>query len=252
MLKFLVLRDLRLVYKQTILGPVHLFIRPLIMTLVFQLVFSEFGNISTDGIHPFLFYYANQTLWSFFAGVFGTSSSVFMGGKALMSKVYFPRVIPVLACVVTNAVTLGIQLLFFSLVYFYFVITEQTTVPPFSIIMIVFPVLQMALLGVGSGLVFATLTLRYRDLNSLSGVIIQGLMYLSPVIYPFAVVPEKYQFYAAFNPISAAMELFRFSLFGSGDTSLQLLVTGWIMSGVLIVAGLSTFNLTHRKFVDFV
>ncbi|MEQ9823981.1 MAG: ABC transporter permease [Puniceicoccaceae bacterium] len=252
LLKFLVLRDIRLIYKQTILGPVHLFIRPIIMTLVFQLVFSEFGQIPTDGIHPFLFYFANHTLWAFFAGVFTASSNVFSSGKTLMSKVYFPRIIPVFSAVLMNAVTLGIQLLFFLIVFTVFFLNGSTQALSFTSFAALIPILQMGLLAMGAGLIFATLTLRYRDLNSLASVIIQGMMYLSPVIYPLAVVPENYRLYASLNPISSAMELFRYSIFASGTISTELMLTGWFISGILLTLGLVSFNLIQRKFVDVV
>jgi len=252
LLKFLLLRDIRLVYKQTILGPVHLFLRPIIMTIVFQLVFNELGKMSTDGIHPFLFYYGNSTVWTFFSGIFGTASGIFMTGRGLMAKVYFPRIIPVFSSVMMNGVKFSIQILFLAFLFVYFAFSGGGNTPSPWCFGIVLAIFQVAIVALGFGLLFACVTLRYRDLNSLSGVIVQGMMYLSPVIFPFTSIPEKYQFLASFNPLSSAMESFRFFLFGQGSMSVELLVIGWSVSLSVLFTGLVSFNLTQRKFVDIV
>jgi lipopolysaccharide transport system permease protein len=222
------------------------------MTLVFQLIFSEFGKIPTDGVHPFLFYYANQTLWAFFAGVFSGSSGIFSGGKSLMSKVYFPRIIPVFSSFLMNATTLGIQMVLFFAVYLFLIRNGTCGLPPISSLLFVLPALQVGMIAIGFGLLFASLTLRYRDLNTLSNVMIQGMMYLSPVVYPLAVVPEKYKALASLNPLASAMESFRFMLFGVGTIDFSFLLSGWIVTIIMFISGLICFNVTQRKFVDIV
>jgi len=249
---FLVRRDLVIVFKQTILGPLHLIIRPFVTSLLFQLVFNRMAGMSTDGVNPFLFYYANTTAWSFFASVFGSSSGVFVNGKGIMNKVYFPRLITPFASVATNFVNLLIQLFILGLLILWFVITDRAKVPEASALLLFIPLVQLACIGVGVGFLFACMTLRYRDLSSFQGLIVQGLMYLSPVIYPFSMVPEKFANYMKWNPIASTMESFRFLLFGEGTISPQLLVAGWTVTVVLFVAGFIAFNVTERKFVDIV
>lgn len=252
LVRFLVERDLKLLYKQTILGPLHLFIRLFVMTLLFQLVFHRLGGMSTDGVHPFLFYYANNTAWAFFSGTFGAVSSVFISGKGLMTKVYFPRIIMPLSSVLTNGFNLLIQLCFLVILVLGFWLSDKASLPSWPSVLIFIPLIQLALIGIGGGFVFASLTLKYRDLKSLSGVIVQGMMYLSPVIYPLAMVPEKYQLLASLNPITSAMELLRYCLFSQGTITPLLIGIGWGMSLGVFIFGLVSFNLMQRKFVDIV
>ena len=252
LLKFLLLRDLRLVYKQTILGPVHLFLRPIIMTLVFQVVFNKIGSFSTDGIHPFLFYYGNNSLWAFFAGVFGASSAVFSSGAGLMSKVYFPRILPSLSSLLMNAFRFCVQLVLLLIVSVFLYSRGDSAGLSVLFLGAIAPVIQVGLIALGGGFVFGCITLRYRDLNSLSSVIVQGMMYLSPVVYPFSAIPERYKLLASLNPLASAMEQFRYFAFGEGSVGIELLIVGWGVTIFIFVFGMLLFNVTQRKFVDIV
>ncbi len=169
-----------------------------------------------------------------------------------MAKVYFPRIIPVFSSVMMNGVKFSIQMLFLVGLFIYFAFSGGGNNPSPWCFGILLSILQVVIVALGLGLLFACLTLRYRDLNSLSAVIVQGMMYLSPVIFPFASIPSQYQFLAAFNPLSSAMESFRFFLFGQGTVSVELLVIGWSVSLSLFFVGLVSFNLTQRKFIDIV
>lgn len=252
LIKFFSLRDLSLIYKQTIFGPLHLFIRPFVTTLLFQLVFSKLGNMPTDGVHPFLFYYVNNTGWAFFSSNFGSASAVFLSGKGLMTRVYFPRIIPPFSALITNAVNLSIQLLFALLLvvgFDWYYGTNLLSVKMFGFFV---PIIQLGLIGMGMGFIMACLTLKYRDLSSLSNLITQGLMYLSPVIYPLALVPEKFRLLASFNPITSAMEALRYFIFSNASLNAQLLLIGWGITLLLFMVGLISFNIVQRKFVDVV
>lgn len=252
LLYFLAKRDLAMTYKQTVLGPLHLVIRPFVMTLLFQLVFHKLGGIQTDGIPAFLFYFANNTAWAFFAAVFGSVSSVFMSGKSLMGRVYFPRIIPPFATVLTSAVSLGVQLVFLGCLIGYYHFAQGVAWPDWKVIAILIPAVQLAMVASGMGFFFACVTLKYRDLSGLSGVVTQGLMYLSPVVFPLAIVPESYRMLAAVNPLTSAMEFWRYCIFGEATLSPVLLGIGWGLTLMLFLAGLVLFNKVQRKFMDIV
>lgn len=252
LLYFLAKRDLAMTYKQTVLGPLHLVIRPFVMTLLFQLVFHKLGGIQTDGIPSFLFYFANNTAWAFFAAVFGSVSSVFMSGKGLMGKVYFPRIIPPFATVLTSAVSLGVQVVFLGCLIAYYHFSQGLAWPDGKVVGILLPAVQLAMIGSGMGFLFACITLKYRDLAGLSSVVTQGLMYLSPVVFPLALVPESYRMFAAFNPIASAMEFWRYCIFGEATLSPELLWVGWGLTLMLFGVGLVLFNKVQRKFMDIV
>lgn len=252
LLYFLAKRDLALTYKQTILGPLHLVVRPFVMTLLFQLVFHKLGGIQTDGIPSFLFYFANNTAWAFFAAVFGSVSTVFMSGKGLMGKVYFPRIIPPLSSVLTAAVSLGVQVFFLAGLMVYFFLSQGVSLPGVRVLCVFAPFVQLAMIAAGAGFIFACFTLKYRDLSGFTGVVTQGLMYVSPVIYPFSVIPESYRLLAGLNPLASAMEFWRYGFFGVASLSPQLLVLGWGTTITLFFGGLVVFNKVQRKFMDIV
>lgn len=252
LLYFLAKRDLAMTYKQTILGPLHLVIRPFVMTLLFQLVFHKLGGIQTDGIPSFLFYFANNTAWAFFAAVFGSVSTVFMSGKGLMGKVYFPRIIPPFATVLTSAVSLGVQIVFLGCLILYFHYSQGVGFPDWKVFGMLIPIVQLAMIASGMGFLFACITLKYRDLSGLSGVVTQGLMYVSPVVFPLAIVPESYRMLAGLNPLASAMETWRYCIFGEATLTAPLLWLGWFLSILLFAVGLVIFNKVQRKFMDIV
>ncbi|MEO9953582.1 ABC transporter permease [Nonlabens sp.] len=256
LLVLFVKRDIVTVYKQTVLGPLWFLIQPLFTSVVFTLVFNTFADIKTDGVPPFLFNLAGITLWNYFKECLTTSSNTFTANASLFGKVYFPRFIVPASKVLSGLFKYGIQLLIFIIFYLYFILVKDVNIAP-SIYVWLFPltILNMALLGLGVGMILSSMTTKYRDLTILVSFGINLLMYLSAVMYPLSEAKIKSPDWAWIieaNPLAQVIELYRNLLLGTGDISFSGL---WISSGVAIIAfliGLIIFNRTEKTFIDTV
>ena len=248
----MVRRDFVSMYKQTILGPIWFIVQPLLTTIIFTIVFGNIAGISTDGLPKPLFYMAGITTWNYFADCFFKTSSVFRDNAGVFGKVYFPRLIVPLSSVMSNIIRLGIQLLLFLgfLVYYTW---QGVVIHPNSFLLLI-PVLiiMIALLGLGSGMIFSALTTKYRDLSFLVGFGMQLLMYATTVIYPLSAAPPKYKWFITANPMTGIIESFRYGFFGTGNFSWGLLGYSGIVTLVLLTIGLLIFTKVEKNFIDTV
>ena len=252
---FLIRRDFVSSYKQTILGPVWIVIQALLGSAIFTIIFGEIAGISTDGHPAFLFYLAGNLAWQFFSGVFAIGSNALQSNHNLFSKVYFPRLIPPFAQSSTMLINLLINLLLFAVsayVYYY-----KTGVNPsslnLSVILLPLITLQTLFLGLGLGFILSSISIRYRDLGRLAGLMSQFIMYASPVIYPISLIPDKYNFLISLNPLTFIVETYRFILLGKASGfSIEYAVPSLLITIVLFISGLLLYNKTQRSYVDFV
>ncbi|MEO8765640.1 MAG: ABC transporter permease, partial [Ginsengibacter sp.] len=246
-------RDFAAQYKQTILGPLWHFIQPIFTTLIFLLVFGKIANISTDGIHPILFYMSGITIWNYFAGCLTTTSNTFVANAAIFGKVYFPRLVIPLSVVISNIVKLGIQLLLLVAMIVYYAIRGVPVHIDFSMLLIPVLVLMMAGMGLGLGIIISSLTTKYRDLNILVGFAVQLLMYATPIAYPISYLQHNsYASWIQWIPLTPIVEAFRYALFGHGtfDATSLLYSAGFIV--IVLFIGLLTFSKVERSFMDTV
>ena len=253
LLFFLVKRDFATVYKQSILGPFWFVIQPLVTTLVFTVVFGHFARISTEGVPGFIFYLSGLVLWNYFQGVMNGVSGSLIGNAGLFGKVYFPRLIVPLSLVVSNLVSLAMNFLMFMAFFIYFLFFTSAPIFPSELMVILpFLVLYCAVTGMGVGLWLSALTAKYRDLRFALPFLAQLWMYATPVVYPLSLVPEKWKWIIALNPMTAAVELNRYIFLGVGTISIQMIASGLILSLLLLFSGLLAFNRVQRTFVDVV
>jgi lipopolysaccharide transport system permease protein len=246
-------RDFTATYKQTILGPIWIFLQPLIMTLMFTIVFGRFANLSTDGLPKILFYLAGVTIWNYFADSFTKTATVFKDNANLFGKVYFPRIIMPLSIVSSNLVRFLIQFGLFVLVIFYYKFKGDTTVHMNSMILIT-PLLLFIMAGfaLGAGMIISSLTTKYRDLAFLLTFGVQLLMYATPVIYPTNALPEKYRIYVLANPIAPVVETFRYAYLGSGAFSWSSIAYSFLVMMLVLFVGVVIFNRVEKNFMDTV
>src|SRR5262249_52778944 len=196
-------------YRQTVLGPMWYVVQPLTTTAVFTVIFSLIAQISTDQISPTLFYLSGVVMWSNFSANLMTTSDVFTANMGIFGKVYFPRLAIPIATVLTNFISLGMQLVVFAGIYAAEVALGRATPPPLWAALALPLFVANAVVALGFGLLLSGLTTRYRDMVQLLGFGVQLWMYATPVIYPLSQLPERWRILAALNPISTTMELFR-------------------------------------------
>lgn len=254
LLKELVLRDLTAIYKQTILGPIWVVVQPLITSITFAVVFGLIARMSTPGIPGLLFYMSAVVPWSFFSGVITKTAATLMANAPLMTKVYFPRLIPPLSSTCSAGFTFLVQLCFFFLFALGYRLSGTYPWGP-GIQLLWLPVLLLLLvmLAFGVGLLVAALTTRYKDLNFLIGFAVQMLMYASPVIFPLSKLTPGSKVYTliAANPMTPVIEGFRGALLGTPVHWGSLWYT-FVFAALMLLLGLAMFQRAQRSFADVV
>lgn len=253
LLYMFVKRDIVTVYKQTILGPIWFFIQPIMTTLVYIVVFGNIANISTDGIPQPLFYLAGITLWNYFADSLNQTADTFVQNANVFGKVYFPRLIVPLSKVSSGLIKFGIQFTLFISLYIYYILFKGLNVHfGIEILLIPFFVLLMAGLGLGLGVIFSSMTTKYRDLKFLLTFGVQLLMYATPIIYPMSALDDKFKVIIALNPITYIIEGFKYSFLGVGEFSINGLLYASIFTLTILFLGVITFNKVEKSFMDTV
>lgn len=250
--RMFVKRDVITVYKQTILGPVWYVLQPILTTLVFILIFGRIAGLSTDGVPQVLFYLSGIIIWNYFSESFTNTSKTFIENAHIFGKVYFPRLILPLAKVTSGLIKFLIQFVLFLGFWLYFLMVTETIEPNLYTLLTPLYMLVMAGLGLGFGIIFTSLTTKYRDLTFLLQFGTQLLMYATPVIYPASSVPVKYKPFILANPITSIIEGFKYGFLGEGEFSWSYLVYSIGFTVVIVYVGIIIFNRTERSFIDTV
>lgn len=246
-------RDLTSAYKQSVLGPAWFVIQPLLTTLVFTVVFGNIAKIGTDGIPKILFYMSGMLIWNFFAACMNSIAATFTANIGLFGKVYFPRLCIPVVKVMVHATTAALNFAMFLGFWIYYRFFTNAVLPPVGHMLFILPVLVFAaVLGMAMGLLLASMTIKYRDVNFFLPFFSMLWMYASPVIYPSSVVPAAWRWVVVYNPMSWAVEATRRFLVGGGTFSSGQMAWGAGCAGLLLVAGLFIFNRVQRTFVDVV
>jgi len=255
LLMLFVRRDVVMVYKQTILGPLWYLIQPLFTSVIFTIIFNNVAGISTGDAPPFLFNLAGIMVWNYFTACLNDTSDTFKKNASIFGKVYFPRIVVPMSIVLSNLVKFGIQFFIFIAFYVYYV-TQGMSIDLTSAVLF-FPllVLLMGVLGLGLGMIISSMVTKYRDLSFLVGFGVQLLMYVSAVMYPMALIKEKlpqYGWLIEYNPLAYVIETARYMLLHEGIVSSGGI---WYTFGITVVVffvGLLIFNKTEKSFIDTV
>jgi lipopolysaccharide transport system permease protein len=254
----LAIRDVKLRYRQTALGVIWVVLQPLIAAGVFTFVFGIVANLPSDGIPPFVFSYAGLLGWNIFSNTFTKVSGVLVQNSHLISKVYFPRLILPLSTVYSTLVDLTVA---FSVMVVLMVIYKIAL--GWSIILLPVWIILTLLLALGLGLCASALTVFFRDVQYIIPVIINILLYASPVAYSLTAAmdrlkdnaPAQYALgrtvYLA-NPLSGLLEAFRWSLLGTTTPPWGSVIYASVCSVLLFVGGAFAFKKMERKFVDVI
>lgn len=252
LLLLLVRRDFVSLYKQTILGPLWFIIQPVMITVVYTLVFGNIAKISTDGLPQILFYLAGITCWNYFAESLAKTSETFTQNATIFGKVYFPRIIVPLSIITSNLIKLGVQFVLFLCFLSYYWISGNSVQPNAAACMFPILIILMGGIGLGLGMIISSLTTKYRDLRFLLTFAVQLLMYGTPVIYPLSTLPEKYRIFIVANPITPIIETFRYGFLGKGSFDLMHLLYSFGFMIVVLSIATVIFNQVEKNFMDTV
>ena len=240
-------------YKQTLLGPLWHFFSPILGTVIYMFIFGNIAKLSTGGVPMFLFYNAGIAVWNFYSGCFSSGSTAFSKNAGIFGKVYFPRLIMPLAGIISSLIKFGIQVSFFLVVYFYFILEKgYHPVVGWGLLYIPLDLMLLAGIGLGLGISISSVTTKYRDLNMLVSFFMQLLMYGTPIIYSYSSISPKLKHYLAWNPLVAPVESFKYALFGIGEFSFYSLFYTFCWMVVLVVLGIVVFNKAEKNFMDTV
>jgi lipopolysaccharide transport system permease protein len=246
-----VLRDVKIRYRQTILGPLWLGIQPLAMTGILTVIIHGMAGIKTDGHQPILFYFSAIILWQYFSQAVLAISQVFIVNEYLFAKVYFPRIVVPASIVIANAVGLLIQVGLFVIVAGVLLILGQFH-PSFSRLWLL-PVTLVLLMAVtlGTGLIVASSTAKYRDIANAMPFILQAGLFLTPVLYPLSAVPQNSRLWLAiFNPLAIMCESWRSAALGGDAVSLLQLAVSAASALTILAVGAILFHRVERTATD--
>ena len=249
----LVKRDIVTLYKQTILGPLWFFIQPIMTTVMYMVVFGGIAKIPTDGVPQPLFYLAGICMWQYFAESISKTSTTFITNSYVFGKVYFPRLVVPLANVTSSLIKFAIQFVLFMIVYVYFTCTGAHISPNLYALLLPALILLESALALGFGVLFSSMTTKYRDLTFLLSFFVQLWMYATPVIYPLSTITDaKVKLAMMANPLTGIVEAFKYGLLGAGNFSWGMLGYSAIFAVVLLAVGIVVFNRIQRSFIDTV
>jgi lipopolysaccharide transport system permease protein len=243
-------RDFAVFYTQTILGPLWYLIQPLLTTIVFTVIFGKIAKIPTDKVDPFLFYFCGILFWNYFSNCLNRTAGTFTQNARTFGMVYFPRLSVPIAVVISNLMQFAVQLVLFLCFYAYFSMKGAAAHPTRLILYLPFLVLQMGVLGFGLGILVSSVTVKYRDLSSLTGFLLQLWMFVSPVIYPASSVDAPYRGIYMLNPLATIIETTRAAFLGKGIVDPVCAAAGWAVTLAILLVGIIVFDRTEKTFMD--
>ncbi len=239
-------RDVKVRYKQTVLGAAWAVLRPLTTMLIFSVVFGRLAKMPSDGIPYPIFVYAALLPWTFFAAAITTSGQSLVGSSHLVSKVYFPRLIIPLSSIGAGLVDLLVSsvILLLMMTWYKVGLSWNLLAAPLLMAAVVFTAL-------GIGTLLSALTVAYRDFTHITPFMVQIWMYLTPVIFPVSLVPERWQWLLYLNPMTGVVEGFR-SVFLGRPFDLTGMGMSLSISVLLFVLGVAYFERVERRFADVI
>lgn len=250
LLYILVMRDIKVRYKQTVLGALWAIIQPLFTMLIFTIFFGRIAGLGSDGLPYPIFAYAGLLPWTFFSNAVTASGNSLVGNSNLITKVYFPRMVIPIATVAAGLLDLIIAfvLLVGMMIYYVLWLQAPSVVLSVNILMLPVVVLLLSLLAVGVGMWMSALNVKYRDIRYALPFLIQLGMFASGIITPF---PENWRWILAVNPVAAFVEAFRAACFGKPFDWLHIGIASVITVAVLICSAYS-FRKMERSFADII
>ena len=250
LLYFLTWRDVKVRYKQTVLGFLWAFIQPFLKMVVLSLIFGRLARIDSEGYWYPIFVYAGLLPWQFFAESLTRSSQSVVASANLITKVYFPRLIIPLASIGACLVDFAVSFIILAALMAYSAAEHGLTLTP-AILMVGPLIVATIFAAMGPGMLISALNVAYRDFRYTIAFVVQIWMFLTPVIYPVTIVPQRWQWVLCLNPMAGIVDAYRSAILGKpfawGNLAVSLSV-----AVALFVAGAAYFKRMERHFADIV
>jgi lipopolysaccharide transport system permease protein len=243
---FLVWRDIKVLYAQTILGFTWAIFNPLVQIVVFGVIFGKVAKLPTDGIPYVLFSTVAIIPWTYMSEALTHSSQSLVGNQSMLGKVYFPRVIYPLTPVLAKLVDFSISLTLLLAVMIYYGVA-----PTWNLLLLPLFIILMMCIPAGAGMWLSALAIRFRDVKFAMAFVIRMLIYTAPILYTASTIPDQYRLIYSFNPFVAVIEGFRACLLGT-PILWQFIIPGVVTSILLLVSGAMYFKRMERVFVDVI
>ena len=246
-------RTFVLTYKQTILGPIWIFLNPFLTSLIYVFVFGGIAGIPTDGIPQMLFYLGGNAIWTFFSSSLTKTASTFTANANVFGKVYFPRLTMPISTVLSSAINFCVQMLLFLAFWVYYLVNGAISPNYLSILALPLVLLQVGALALGCGIIISSLTTKYRDLAILVTFGVQLWMYITPVVYPISTLGEGWmRTILLLNPVTCGVEAFRYMFLGQGMVDPMWWLWSIGVTLAVLLVGIVLFSRVEKTFMDTV
>ena len=242
---FLVWRDIKVLYKQTILGFAWAVIRPVVSMIIFSIVFGRLAQVPSDGVPYPIFSYAALVPWIYFSSAMTDSTQSLVNNRNMLTKVYFPRLVIPMTPVLAKLVDFGIAFVILLLMMAGFAIA-----PTWNVVFLPLLIVLMILTVSGIGMWLSALAIQYRDVRFAMPFIAQLLMYAAPVVWPASLVPERLRLLYGLYPMAGVIEGFRSALLGTNPMPWDLILPGTLSAVVIVISGAFYFRRLERIFAD--
>jgi lipopolysaccharide transport system permease protein len=243
---FLVWRDIKVLYAQTVLGFLWAILQPLIQIVLFTLIFGKVAKVATDGIPYILFTSVAIIPWTYLSQAMTVSSQSLVTGQNMLGKIYFPRLIFPITPILAKLIDFGISLLIIIPIILYYRIA-----PTWNLLFLPLFILLMMCVATGAGLWLSAMAIRFRDVKLAMPFAIRMLMYTAPIVYSASSIPDRYRILYSFNPIVSVIEGFRACFLGTPFVW-QFILPGMITALVILLTGMYYFQRMERIFVDVI
>ena len=244
--RFLVWRDIKVLYAQTILGFGWAILQPLIQIILFTIIFGNIAKIPTDDVPYLLFATLGIIPWTYMSSSMTMSSMSLVSGSAMLGKIYFPRLMYPLTAIMTKLVDFAISLVIIVVIMIYYEVT-----PTANLFLLPIFLIYMMAVPAATGFWLSAMSIRYRDVKFATEFGIRMLMYTAPIVYSASTIPEAYRFLYSLNPIVGVIEGFRACVLGT-EFEWTYILPGMIVTAVLMVTGLLYFKRMEKVFVDVI
>jgi lipopolysaccharide transport system permease protein len=245
LLYFLVLRDVTVLYKQTVLGFAWAILTPFFSMVVFSVIFGRLLHVGSDGVPYPVFSFAALLPWTYFSAALTLATGSLITGTGIFTKVYFPRVFIPLTPIFSKLVDFGIAFVMLIGLMIYFKV-----VPSWNVVFLPVLILLMMATAAGLGMFLSALAVQYRDVRHAMNFMVQILMYAAPVVWPVSKIPEAYRIWYGLYPMAGVIEGFRAAILNTGPMPWSLIGMGAISAALCFVVGALFFRRTERFFAD--